>query len=1788
MSTMELPNVDVFYDSDGAGPCTQAPWNLLPSPLEDAPPDGSASPEGVDAIPAPYPLVTSQAPFETFDGNLHGGQSDEGDGSGDKGPRKLASFADLRDVVDPRTLSRGGSLSTWTPQEVPRLGELVTQPVTQRVTTDDGFSDDDPGGAKEMGVLHVEREGSPGYAETPLPSSGVQNGAGVKSSLGGKHEALSERLPNGDASSGITRVGRRGGESLDGTIVAVSPVIDIRAASKPGQEHNSFFLLDLQLPESTPVFSRGVGQAITGSACCGPRAQREAGRLLGGLVSAGEREERPVGTHPPAQVLTAAERAMTPKLAQPEALMSEPQRAFLYFEGAPGVKWREVCVAKAGRPVRFTGLRRRTMVVGSQGTERMVYVPGSNFGMDLGGHSLTVSAPSGGLGCETTEGANGRAGCPLRGVGARQVAKGEGGEGGVPHGGVQQGTERPPQGESPLPNHQRDRQCAGGPSDGQRSSEVRELAKGLPQNGTLCYVGVVSAVWSSGLVIELDRKLNLLLTHYPATELPGLRVGALLATWLVHPILRGGQVIALGACTHSLVTVLGSPNPTGSEAGLAGRGHPLRQLCDRLPFSVASWVGELERSLRAKLGGVSDRSVPTVTKRISSGLHPVRKGVDGLGNCPDGLGIVPADKAARSKAPETLPPKRGRAPNVLNPSLQSLTDGSGDYQPASANEGSGARGSVLDSGSDCRSLLQEVLVHLLPGCKDLRQRWDVFEEFMSHDTECKLGVDPVGWKTPPKVPTIAAVLGEVRKRGQGSGRRVERLSGDELGAKLLGYLTVDACSGRAVLSDATGSVRVEVKERLEAVHLGRWLLVTRFSADVRAASDSGPDNLEPSVSFSLADALLVIGPPPLTFTHEMPPNPYHKTLAEPVAYGRGTWLRTEVRKRTRTASAPSVGRGAATWQKEGGGTALQPLNWRGNAGCAAAGGSSKQAGGTPFWMVSVILKSAVVRGERGLQFAAEAVLLPRVLILLDPKLGALGGISTSVQRSGFEADVEATFGGFRFPRDPRNWRHNPHHNPQLPEPRSGLVRSYHRAKANEVREKNGPPWLVRQAGTAPGSAAPSDGCLFTPAWERRHRPIQTALTRPLAKCTAGPSQPAPRGGSPLDDGAVPTEPYGRRVLHLGAGLIVVPNPFNANPVWGMAKDGQAVRTGLPMSGPCPSVGATVQSLRMKTADENGAQGFGHRTVIGAAAAARSADIRPPKRPKVSGTERPESAQCFVYSQRLNVTGRADQELERGPPVSAVLERREPLGSAAGSEARVLLTFAGEAALLYDFLHVGNSYLIPAQPLAPKRHDPDLNSTVPTLPPRNYSQSRLPVIDLTERESVHSFRFVSSEAGTGSETGETSERSVAESANGAQASLLVQVPEPVYREVLPIVGASLRAGRTKDCARGAGGKCDAAKSVKLRGRVVAVLELQLAWGCPFCGAQSHPTSEARTVCSGCVRCCADESQYTVLLREACFSFDDGASQCELWAEGSAAADLLCLPYVPADPLVCSPNKATNPIPAKQNSAAHAADFLSTNNMAGSVISLGNNRSHIQPSQEPSSSVQLSANAAFKFASATGLYNPAPHVTSDPRQQAAAVTSPSAHGVKRLRTSDLDSTREALLESVKRRQRQGNSKAAQYEPATLFGHLHRCLLDPSTLEALVRREGLVRVRVNPEGAADGSFQAAQREMTGERTGQLSGPNREVLEVLLGNASRQSQKILTCAPLPRSSADRSRFLSKEQSEASRGGRCRVYLSGQVYEIYAPVIAAYRVLVAEPVSASVEAESLCRQLTLDSALGV
>lgn len=132
--------------------------------------------------------------------------------------------------------------------------------------------------------------------------------------------------------------------------------------------------------------------------------------------------------------------------------------------------------------------------------------------------------------------------------------------------------------------------------------------------------------------------------------------------------------------------------------------------------------------------------------------------------------------------------------------------------------------------------------------------------------------------------------------------------------------------------------------------------------------------------------------------------------------------------------------------------------------------------------------------------------------------------------------------------------------------------------------------------------------------------------------------------------------------------------------------------------------------------------------------------------------------------------------------------------------------------------MGSTYLVPAPQSGPKPPHTSSTSTAPALPPPKFSQPRFPVIDLTDRESVHSFQLVTSKAGTGSENGETSERPVAESENGAQASLLVELREPVYREALPLLGARPPAQSTEYRASKLGEGTEAAETVRLRGRV----------------------------------------------------------------------------------------------------------------------------------------------------------------------------------------------------------------------------------------------------------------------------------------------------------------------------------------------------------------------------------
>jgi ATP/maltotriose-dependent transcriptional regulator MalT len=214
-----------------------------------------------------------------------------------------------------------------------------------------------------------------------------------------------------------------------------------------------------------------------------------------------------------------------------------------------------------------------------------------------------------------------------------------------------------------------------------------------------------------------------------------------------------------------------------------------------------------------------------------------------------------------------------------------------------------------------------------------------------------------------------------------------------------------------------------------------------------------------------------------------------------------------------------------------------------------------------------------------------------------------------------------------------------------------------------------------------------------------------------------------------------------------------------------------------------------------------------------------------------------------------------------------------------------------------------------------------------------------------------------------------------------------------------------------------------------------------------------------------------------------------------------------------PLCSDPASAAGPL--------HGADLLDPSKIASSA-NLLNTASLSNPSKTPGQETcgaHLHQNSGKRHQQAARPIC----VDSDPRI---------AVSVNRLhpKPNSLESARRTLLDSVKRRQRLGNSRAALYEPDTLLRNLHRCLLDPSKLEALVRREGLVEVRTNPDGAADGSFQASQREMTGGRTGQLSGSDREVLEVLVTGACCQGQKV---------SAGLERLLPSNCSGMKAGGR-------------------------------------------------
>jgi hypothetical protein len=935
---------DGFYDSDGAGPCTQAPFAAFSSPEE-----GSAL----------NPKVAAEAD-ELGQKSTAGLRRSETEGE-DTDQVPQAAGASLSAACDLRTASDEiqDARALWTEERELEISKqpasiCVKPPCTRKVTfltemrvssekrevgggnlSENGVNSPDANGASSA-IQHLSRGrkvgnrteerasldeilvnvGKEQRADSALGegvsgadklqtvaerdcNSDVQGKGGAIAALainqsepqtleGAQEGALatSKTAPPRTTTAGKPfscgrKSRRRGGMTLEGLVLAVSPVIRMGAACKDVGEKRSFFLVELLLvapkegaPKESQVGTGGCcsgtsgnisfpwtmsehasrGRAMTADTCQEKAGQDAVDSVGGphreGLTSAdccqGGAFSDPNGRQAQERNgLTSSKRGQDHQLTSAGAQSgakpaSTTRSAFLYFDGEEGVKWRPTCVSNAGGVLRFMGMKQRMMVVDQGGQERVVYTLGggsrieasvAKTGVCGGGHCVrdgaekrllrrsNIGATKGSSGGEASlssgardqwsgkVGGKGLLGCCEKARGQsgpeEMIEIGEGGE------------ER-----RPTPSKSVGQGQAGeGSGLDSRSPELEDELKGLARTakqgkgelrhgGTICYIGTVTRVWSEGLVVELDGWLNLLLTHYPVADIPGLRVGSLLATWHVHPIFKEGRVIALGACTHSLVAGLGLPDPNGLDFRLAALDHPLRQLCDRLPFAMALWIVELERSLQLKLTGRSDGFQENAPERRQDlrGLAVSQSRV--LGGTKAGGLSLPGTDSSEGVEPFGAAGGTASETKVVKPTQQGLNAAESSKRGeievrgnsvkvcvASGVVNSNASGTLvrgLRGPSEPRTdaLVKNVAMHLLPGFKGFRQRRDVFEEFMAHDPECKLGVNPPGWKPPPGVLAIGSMLEKVQRRGQSAVWGSKRVLGDELASALLGYLKV--------------------------------------------------------------------------------------------------------------------------------------------------------------------------------------------------------------------------------------------------------------------------------------------------------------------------------------------------------------------------------------------------------------------------------------------------------------------------------------------------------------------------------------------------------------------------------------------------------------------------------------------------------------------------------------------------------------------------------------------------------------------------------------------------------------------------------------------------------------------------------------------------------------------------------------------------------------------------------------------------------------------------------------
>ncbi|KAJ7556065.1 hypothetical protein O6H91_05G067200 [Diphasiastrum complanatum] len=149
------------------------------------------------------------------------------------------------------------------------------------------------------------------------------------------------------------------------------------------------------------------------------------------------------------------------------------------------------------------------------------------------------------------------------------------------------------------------------------STCLHEQQKAIDRPRVGCYVGLITGMYFQGKLIEMDKKVWLLLTHQQLVELHGLRVGAMLALWHVHFVFLQTiweKALLLGACFLSSIVVVAF-SPFQTQPRLCGPKGRLSKLMELTPFASAFWVFVVALTMKLKFDGFCDDKDSVGSKR---------------------------------------------------------------------------------------------------------------------------------------------------------------------------------------------------------------------------------------------------------------------------------------------------------------------------------------------------------------------------------------------------------------------------------------------------------------------------------------------------------------------------------------------------------------------------------------------------------------------------------------------------------------------------------------------------------------------------------------------------------------------------------------------------------------------------------------------------------------------------------------------------------------------------------------------------------------------------------------------------------------------------------------------------------------------------------------------------------------------------------------------------------------------------------------------------------------------